>query len=226
MLLAPADLFALALFAACWVGYDPLQRRLVARYDGINHVLKVVRRAWMRQTELRDNRITDAALIGHIVHSTSFFASTTLLVIAALFGALGNSDRIHAALDPLVGSDASSMIALKIGLLILVAVHALFRFTWALRQLNYLIALVGALPREGDSVMADAAAEVLSNALAAFNSGMRAYYFGLAAVAWFAGPAWFAAATVVVVVVLLGRQLVSATAAALRRAAGSLEHHR
>jgi uncharacterized membrane protein len=224
MLFSPADYLALALFAAVWAGYERLQRLLVRRHDGINHVLLVVRRAWMREAGRRDNRITDAALIGHVVHSTSFFASTTLLVIAALFGALGNSDRIHAALEPLVPiSDTPAAVAFKLGLLILVAVHALFRFTWALRQLNYFIALLGSIPRQGDELVGDAAAEVLSHALGAMNSGMRAYYFGLAALAWFAGALWFAVATLCVVAVLLSRQLGSPTARALRRAASALE---
>ncbi|MDB5368244.1 MAG: hypothetical protein JWM77_4171 [Rhodospirillales bacterium] len=223
MLFSPADYLALALFAVVWAGYEPLQRVLVRRHDGINHVLVIVRRAWMRETGRRENRITDAALIGHVVNSTTFFASTTLLVIAALFGALGNADRIHAALDPLMPiSDAPAAVAFKLGLLILVAVHGLFRFTWALRQLNYLIALVGSMPREGDEMVGDAAAEVLSHALAAFNGGMRAYYFGLAAVAWFAGALWFAIATLGVLAVLLLRQLGSPTARALRRAAAAL----
>jgi uncharacterized membrane protein len=223
MQFTPADYLALLLFACTWVGYERLQRALVRKHDGINHVLLIVRRAWMREAGKRDNRITDAALIGHIVHSTSFFASTTLLVIAALFGALGNSDRIHAALDPLVPiTDAPAAVAFKFGLLILVAVHALFRFTWALRQLNYLIALVGAMPQEGDKTVGDAAAEVLTHALGAFNSGMRGYYFGLAVVGWFAGALWFAIATLCVLAVLLLRQLGSPTARALRRAATAL----
>lgn len=219
-----ADYLALALFLALWGGYGRFQHAFVRRHDGINHVLLVVRRAWMRETGGRDNRITDAALIGHIVHSTSFFASTTLLVIAALFGALGNSDRIHAALDPLVPiTDPPAAVAFKLGLMIVVAVHGFFRFTWALRQLNYLIALVGAMPRQGDETLGEAAAEVMSHALAAFNSGMRGYYFGLAVVAWLAGALWFALASLFVLGVLLLRQLGSPTARALRRAGAALE---
>ncbi|GIL40805.1 DUF599 domain-containing protein [Roseiterribacter gracilis] len=218
------DYLALLLFAGLWAGYDRLQRALVRRHDGINHVLLVIRQSWMRETGRRDNRITDAALIGHIVHSTSFFASTTLLVIAALFGALGNSDRIHAALDPLVPiTDPPASVAFKLGLMILVTVHGLFRFTWALRQLNYLIALVGAMPPEGNTSVANAAAEVMSHALAAFNSGIRGYYFALAVVAWFAGALWFVVATLLVAAILLSRQLGSPTARALRRASAALD---
>ena len=38
---------------------------------------------WMRAMLRRDNRIADAALIGHVVHSAAFFASTSLIAIGA-----------------------------------------------------------------------------------------------------------------------------------------------
>ena len=43
-----------------------------------------------------ENRITDASLIGHTIHSATFFASTTMIALAILLGML---DRYYAALD-------------------------------------------------------------------------------------------------------------------------------
>ena len=60
-----------------------------------------VRRAWMRTMLGRDNRITDAFLIGHTVHSATFFASIAMVALAALLGMLGALDRSMAALDAL-----------------------------------------------------------------------------------------------------------------------------
>jgi len=58
-----------------------------------------VRRALMATMLGRENRITDASLIGHTVHSATFFASTTMAAMAAmaaLLGLLGRFDRTYA----------------------------------------------------------------------------------------------------------------------------------
>ena len=43
-----------------------------------------------------ENRIMDASLIGHTIHSAAFFASTTMIAMAIQLGVL---DRYDAALD-------------------------------------------------------------------------------------------------------------------------------
>ena len=50
-----------------------------------------------------------------------------------------------------------------------------------------------------------------------FNRGIRAYYFGLAAVFWFVQPWAFAAVTTLIVLVLYRRDFMSKTYAAMRR---------
>lgn len=57
-----------------------------------------VRRAWMTTMLGRDNRIPDASLIRHTVHSATFFASTTMVAMAAL---LGGFDRTYATVQEL-----------------------------------------------------------------------------------------------------------------------------
>ena len=54
----------------------------------INAGLGEVRGRWMRAMVARDNRIVDSALIGHVMHSASFFASTSLLAVGALVATL------------------------------------------------------------------------------------------------------------------------------------------
>jgi uncharacterized membrane protein len=53
---------------------------------------------------------------------------------------------------------------------------------------------------------------MLSHGFWHFNAGVRAYYFALAALAWFIHPLAFIAATVLIPLVLVRRQLYSATA--------------
>jgi uncharacterized membrane protein len=92
--------------------------------------------------------------------------------------------------------------------------------TWAIRQLNYGVALIGAAPSKPGPALRDAAADrtaaVLSLALGSFNAGVRGYYFALAALAWLVGPGAFALATTGMVAMLLWRQFGSDTAEAIR----------
>jgi uncharacterized membrane protein len=55
-----------------------------------------------------------------------------------------------------------------------------------------------------------------------FNAGGRAYYFALAAPAWFIHPLLFIAATLLITLVLIRRQLFSATAHDIAEHAESL----
>ena len=222
------DRVALSWFLVAWLGYSlaihasPWGGSITARMND-------VRRAWMRTMLARDNRITDASLIGHTVHSATFFASTTMVALAAVLGMLGALDRSVAARDALAftaksqgdlrGAKTSRMLA-EAKLLVLVFAHTFLKLSWALRQLNYCLALLGAVPvklgpHERDGI-AGPIATVLSLAIRSFNAGIRGYLFALAVLAWLLGPGAFLLATTGMVM-MLWRQFGSATAAAIRR---------
>lgn len=223
--LPPLDIAALVWFFAGWLGYGVvfdyvLQRR--QRPIGLNQEMKGIRLAWMRRMLERDNRITDAALVGHTIHSISFFASTTMIVLAGLVGLIGGLDKTYEVVAGLkfTAGTTREVFALKMFLLFVIFVFAFFQFTWALRQYNYLCALIGAapLPPVAEPVRERAAAQistVLTLAMTSFNSGLRAYYFALAALTWFVHPWVFMAATLVMVLILLRRQFLSRTHAAI-----------
>ena len=59
--------------------------------------------------------------------------------------------------------------------------------------------------------IAERAARVNALAVLTFNRGMRAYYFGLAALSWFIHPFVFAFATLFVVLVIYRREFKSKT---------------
>ncbi len=213
----PADLAALALFVLFWLGYGPAQDRIGPRT--INARLRIVRQFWMRSMLLRDNRIADSSLIGHVVHSASFFASTSLIAIGALLGVLTGLDRLELAIEGLAfgAPIARSLLEWKVLLPLAVLVHGLFKLTWALRQLNYTVALIGAMPTKVPpeplcTALAERLAGVLSSALSTFNDGIRSYYFALAGITWLAGPWLLMAATLGLVTVLVHRQTTSGVA--------------
>jgi uncharacterized membrane protein len=222
------DAAAAAWFLAAWSGYNLLIDQLIDRPVSLNRHLEVLRRAWMARLFERENRITDASLIGHTIHSISFFASTTMIVIAGLVGTLGGIERVHAIVMDLsfAVQTGRALFELKVLLLLGVFVYAFFRFTWALRQYNYLCVLIGGAPPSGSpDCDAEAAADIaslLTQAVRSFNAGMRAYYFALAVLTWFIHPALFMLATLSALAVLLRRQFFSRSFRAIASRAAAL----
>ena len=79
----PADYLALLLFAVVWVGYERFQRVLVRRHDGINHVLLVVRRAWMREAGRLPRCAKNMCMIVYFfrTHYASIFSPDAVMII-------------------------------------------------------------------------------------------------------------------------------------------------
>ena len=51
------------------------------------------RRLWMRCMLERDNRMVDTQIIANLMRSASFFASTTMFIIAGLIAVLGAREQ-------------------------------------------------------------------------------------------------------------------------------------
>lgn len=223
------DWIALIVFFIVWLGYDPMLRTIARHKGTLNTDMLIVRDAWMTAMTNRQMRLVDAQLMGHTISSASFFASTNLLLIAAvagvLFGgeaALRNIAAIGAEPAPIVLMEA------KLALVLLCLARGLLDFVWALRQLNYTVALIGAAPEvheEADrKAYGVAVGKVLNPALSSFNRGVRGYYFALAAAAWMFGSLWLFLAVTMVASLLLWRQSGSPAARAVRDARRLLEH--
>ncbi len=215
--LTPLDFAALLWFLAAWAGYNLIGDRLAPGRDSINRQLLGLREAWMARMLQRDNRISDTALLGHTIHSASFFASTTMLVLAGLVGLLGAIDRGFSVISDLTLAIKTTrlLVEFKVILLIAIFVYAFFRFTWALRQYNYLCVLFGAAPlaTQGDrhDGVAKQLATMLTLCIASFNGGLRSFYFAVAAMTWFIHPLLFMGATLWTIGVLVRRQYFSRT---------------
>ncbi|MBK8176140.1 MAG: DUF599 family protein [Rhodospirillales bacterium] len=227
------DIVAVTNFFVVWVVYQALFDGRWRRRTSINAALASLRRHWMRALLVRENRIVDSTLVGHVIHSASFFASTTMFVVAGLIGVLGSADRIYAAIGniTLLLGGGQRLFEWKVVLLIAIFIYAFFKFTWALRQFNYFSAVVGSAPdARRESIDVDAYAErmaaVLTYAVGELNAGVRAYYFAFAAFGWFIDPRVFIVATVLMVLVIARRQLVSPTAKALREHGKCLDDRR
>ena len=218
------DLVALLWFAAIWLVYTIGQDRPWNWAGGINHHLRRMRVIWIRRTLERDIRLMDSQLVGHTMNSVTFFASTTMLILAGLLGLLGNVDRIYAVADRLTFTVKTSPELFETKLLTLVAIfiYAFFQFTWALRQFNYICAMIGSAPAaplapHHRDALAETVATVMTHAITALNGGLRAYYFALAVLTWFIHPWLFLLTSNLVVVILVWRQLWSGAAKAINR---------
>src|SRR5699024_2489754 len=82
------DWIALFLFFIAWLGYGPILGVIARRSGSLNDDMLVVRDSWMTAMTHREIRLIDSQLMGHSINSASFFASTNLLLIAAVAGIL------------------------------------------------------------------------------------------------------------------------------------------
>ncbi|MDG1580297.1 DUF599 family protein [Pseudomonas sp. GOM6] len=207
---------AVAWFVICWLGYTRYATWKARDTACLASVMHLYREDWMRRLLLRDNRIADASVIGNLERNASFFASSTLIILAGVLTVLGSSDRAFSLLQdlPLVQAASRELSELKLICLAMVFVYAFFTFSWCMRQYNFAAVLVGSAPLIGErdvselerKAFATRAARVVSMAANQFNLGLRAYYFGLATLGWFINPWFFMLLTAGVVLVLYHRE--------------------
>lgn len=226
--MTPLDWIALVLFFTAWLGYDPLLKLIARRSGSLNDDMLVVRDSWMTAMTHREMRLIDSQLMGHSINSASFFASTNLLLIAAVAGILFGGENALKGFAA-VGAEAVPMKILeaKLALVLICLARGFLDFIWSLRQMNYALALIGAAPEihtETDRVAyGHAVARVLNPALGGFSQGVRGYYFALAAAAWLFGPPWLALGVISAFGLLVWRQAGSPAARAVRAARRLLE---
>ena len=212
------DSVSLVWFIGVWAGYTWYADRAARRPHSLRAIMHGHRYAWMRRMLQRDNRVMDVNILRNLLQGVSFFASTTLLILVGLVTVLGSTDKAISLVHALPFAAKATLVQWELKLLVLVVifVHAFFKFTWALRQFNYCSVLIGAAPMQADDDYARRAAEVSTLALKDFNQGLRAYYFSLAALGWFVNAWVFMLATTLVMVVLYGREYHSQAMRSLR----------
>ena len=217
------DLVALLFFLVAWLGYSAYSEYRGRRVPNLHSRMDHFRREWMVRMIDRDNRMVDVNVLRNLTRSSQFFASTTMLVLGALIALTG---YVQQALDVVSGLPftirvSARLLELKILLLVGIFVYAFFKFSWAIRQLNNCSIMVGAAPKqpkenpEQYAPVINRIARVTSYAATNFNNGLRAYYFALAALAWFLHPWLMVIGTAWVVWVLQHREFSSNTLKAL-----------
>lgn len=209
------DIAALAWFAVGWLGYLRYSKqRNSVEGKGLIAAMDAVRLRWANSMLVRENRIVDSQVINGLLRKETFFASTTLLILASTVALLGMSDQVNQLFSeiPFAQPTPLALWELKVIVLALTFVYAFFKFTWSIRQHSYCSILLASIPaparvtEENGEQAAHQLARLSSLAARHFNDGMRAYYFALAQLSWFFHPIAFIAATAWVIFVLNRRE--------------------
>jgi uncharacterized membrane protein len=227
--LSIAPLASFAYFLAAWWGYGYYAKRRAKAGDALSlsQAMRVHRELWSARLLERDVRVTDASLLANQERVVGFFASTTLIILAAVLTAISNAKQIAELTRqvPLIGGSSEAQLVLKLFVLLLVMVYAFFKVTWALRQYGFASALIGAAPmpdeqisEEDRSRFAQNLARLMDKAGHDNNGCLRAYYFAFAVVFWVLGDIAFVLATSVIVLILANREFRSSAVSCIRDA--------
>ena len=180
---AQFDYLAIVWFFVWWAGNNKFSKLGRLNRPNLISAMAQWRVPWMRQMLKRDNQIVDIQIVRILVRSASFFASTSILVLAGLIAILGATARAieFARSIPISPPMSLEFWEVKMLSLIFVLVYAFFKFRSAMRQLNYCSIMVGAVAGPGDLTDADRkraenASRVATIASTPTNRCIRAYY--------------------------------------------------
>jgi uncharacterized membrane protein len=216
------DMLALVWFALWWIVYVWYSDYRGTRRPALRRLTDGFVRDWIARMVERDNRMLDVNIMRNLTRSSQFFASTTMLILGALVALMGYAEKAAGVLAelPFAQQVSERVWELKILLLVLIFVYAFFKFSWSIRQFGLCSILIGATrkpPPEAEQYAThiDRIALIVTFANGNFNNGLRAYYFGVAALSWFLHPVLMIAVTTSVVYILHQREFRSRTVQAM-----------
>lgn len=197
---------------AAFYFYRVAANLLDRRRPALSTLMNEQRFNWVTQAARRDTPL-DAILSGNIMSSVSFFASTTALLILALFTVIGQLHEYAPALSAITFGTHHTEIDLQIHVVVMLVlfVYAFLSFTLSLRQFNHFCILLGAMDHDKPASADEIRTIARINAMAAqrFNAGIRSYYFAIPMVAWFVSGWAAVVVTVGTVFLLLHREYFS-----------------
>ena len=198
----------------CYFAYNIIVPQVEKLRPSLSVIMNMQRRRWVANAALRESPF-DAILSGNIMGSVSFLASTAVLLILAIFAVFGQVPALMAALDSMSLDRVYTIVDVQLHLVVMLTmfVLAFFAFTLSLRQFNHYCIMLGAMERGGAISEQEIDAITAMNALGAknFNSGIRAYYFSVATVAWFVSEWLPIVACVITILILAHREFFSSS---------------
>ena len=224
--LSPLEAAGLIWFFGFWIAYTYFSRYRAKTKPRLQNLLHAHIREWIKVLHNRDLRIVDTSIVANMERNSTFFASSSLLIIAGLLTAIGSSDAALSFLNHLTfGADINpTRWDVCMVLLTLIYTYTFFTFTWTTRQWGFASILIGSAPLHDDAKATleerqrnrQSLARLIWLAIYNFNLGLRGYYFSLALLIWLALPEALFVTTVWVVAVLYRREFHSRSLAALQ----------
>jgi len=194
----------------CFLFYPLIVDRLEARRPTLSALMSRQRHRWVANAITRDTPL-DAILSGNLMSSVSFFASTTVLLILALFAVFEQLAALRSAIEHLQPQLSQFDLEIHLSTVLAIFVVAFLAFTLSLRNFNHFCIMLGAVSHDGTASAQEIRVIAELNAIGAknFNQGIRAYYFAMGSLAWFVSP-WLAVGTTLVIIgVLVFREFFS-----------------
>ncbi len=218
------DLAAFCWFLTVWTVYSYIVDFSDCNRQTLVNVMHKYRLRWIKSCIKREDRLVDIRIVANLVQTSTFLASTSILIIGGLGAMLGYGEKAIAMLShmPFAIETSLHMWVIKTLLLLVIFIHSFFKLTWVIRQFNFSTVLIVAAPRyiKGESDLKNTKesaryviriSTIISNAGRHFNMGLRSYYFGLVALSWYISPVLFIILSVLVILVLYRREFVSRT---------------
>ena len=217
VILTPLDIAAIVVFVAATGGYGALARIPRIERSSITGAVQVQRLNWLLNMARRENRMLDAVVLSGLSQGNAFFASTSAIVVGGLAAVLGSGEKVQGLMERLPYAARSSPVLWEVKLILVLGmfVYAFFKFAWAFRLSHYTSIMMGATPifsaetAEACTRHATRTARLIGIAAEHTNGGLRAYYYAIAAMAWFYHPVAFMLATGWVMLILVRRDFFS-----------------
>ena len=213
---APLDWVSFLFFIALWSLYTMFADHSEWSKRSLTSRINRYREQWMVQMVHRDMKMIDTTILGNLMTGIAFFASTSILILGGTVAMLSSSSAVSTSLNhlPFAMGNTEAQWEFKILMLAMIFVYAFFKFAWAFRLTNYCNIMVGSAPvKEADPEKlkkhARRAAQISRRSGHHFNRGLRAYYFGSAALGWLFNPVIMIIAGSLVVYVLYRREFSS-----------------
>ena len=205
-------LFASLFPIACWLAYNFGVPFVERTRPSLSVIMSMQRRRWVANATRRESPL-DAILSANLMQSVSLLASTSMLIVLAIFAGFGAVPQLMETLNSLGLGHQATPQAMQVQLLVLITIFAssFFAFTLSLRQFNHFCIMIGAIVHDQPSTDEEIDAIAMLNSLAAknFNNGIRAYYFAVPAVSWFVSPVLAIIVTVVTTLFIVHREFFS-----------------
>ena len=220
------DIIAPIWFMTLWLGYSQFADS--TKQKNLVNAMQKYRIYWIKNSIRRSERLVDTRIIESLLQSTTFLASTSILIIGGLVAILGYGEKALPIIQsiPFADNTDTKMWITKTTLMLTIFIYSFFKFTWVIRQFNYALVLLLSAPQYNPdeknlknkirnthrcAEYVHKISTMTSNAGKHFNMGVRSYYFGLVALSWYINSVLFIVMSILVVLVIYRREFISKT---------------